>query len=794
MKEQVIQVKTGPAIKNVADLKDNIVALKQQLATLDIGTKEYQDTLVQLQDNQAALRNAMHATTGSMEELMAAAQGANIAFDDQNKLVDAEAVSYNALTRQLGKLRDEWKSTTDSAERANIAERMNAVNDQLKAMDATVGNYQRNVGNYNGAVDHLLNSLGGLGGAAGKAVAPIKGVKTGLDMLGKTPVIAILGLLVGILDKVMQAMKGSEENTQALTAAMSPLQAIGDLVTKMFEGLGKAVVWVVEKFTALTSAIFKNNEAMSERKRLAQEEIELTHQQRDNLIENAKAERDIAELRAKASQKDIYTAKERLAFLEEAGEREAEIAKRAADEARRQYEIIRDRNKLTQSSTQALDEEARAQAAMIKAETDYYKALRTINAGITQARRQEAKDARDAAKAVKDAAQAKAQAEADYLRALLQVTRDGSEEQLAIQNDIAARERDKAKADARQKITDAKDLAKALQLIDMEYALATERNAQDHANKLTAEELRAVANRRDALERGSVEYLQASAQYAKAALDAMTQQMDETDQAFEARLLAGERALAEAELALRDKVEAQDRAILEARLSTLEEGSPEYLAAALELKAYELDTLHRLEGESEDEFRARQAKADKEYLKAKREQFKATLDIMQQAAGSATSILGSLADIMEADSDMSERQAKAAKNIRIAAATIDMLQGAVTAYAAAQSLGVPLGPIIGAANAAAVIAAGTANIAKMRATAVSKSAGGSSAGDAVVPTPAVVSAPAYVPGVAETAIMTGARGEDRLNRMASTQRVYILASDLEAERHASRVQVAETTF
>lgn len=792
-REKIIDIKTGAAVKSVGDLKENIKALKAQLDGLEIGTEEYQQTLLELQDNQAALRNAMQGTAASMEEVTAAASGLNVQFDEQNKLVNAEKVSYNELSRQMAVLRQEWKSTSDAGKRAEIGERINEVNNRLKEMDASVGNYQRNVGNYNGAVDHLLASFGNMGGAAGKAIAPIKGVKTGLDMLGKTPVIAILGLLVGILDKVMQAMKGSEENTQALTAAFSPLQAVGDLVTKMFEALGKAVVWVVDKIGQLTAAIFKNNAAVSERKRLAEEEIALTKQQRENMVENAKAERDIAELRAKASQKDIYTAKERLAFLEEAGRQEAAIAKRAADEARRQYELIRDRNALTQSSTQQLEEQARAEAAMIKAETDYYQKMRSINAGITQARRQEAKEARDAARAVKEAAEAKAQAEQDYLKALLQVTRDGSKEQLDIQNDIAEKERDKAKANAIQKITDAKELNKALELIEKEYQLTRQRNLQEHDNKIAAENLRAVANIRDGLERNSLEWYEENTKYYKAVLDNTKQQMDETDQQFEARKLKAENDLIAANQALAEKQVEHDRNLLQYRMETLEQGSLEYLDAAVQLKQLELDTLHRLEGESEEEFLARKEKMEKEHLDAQRAQWKATLDIIGQGAAATSGILQSLADLYEADGEASEKQAQRAKNLRIAAATIDMLQGAVTAYSAAQSLGVPLGPIMGAANAAAVIAAGMANIAKMRATKVSGEASNTGV-DATAPSvPALVAAPAYMPSVQETAIMTGAEQEQRLNR-AANQRVYILSSDLEADRKSTRVQVAETTF
>lgn len=158
---------------------------------------------------------------------------------------------------------------------------------------------------------------------------------------------------------------------------------------------------------------------------------------------------------------------------------------------------------------------------------------------------------------------------------------------------------------------------------------------------------------------------------------------------------------------------------------------------------------------------------------------------MQSLASATGNILGALADMMESSAEGDKKAANKVKGLRIASATIDMLQGAVTAYSSAQTLGVPLGPIVGAANAAAVTAMGIANIQKIRSTQV----GGS--GTTAAPT---VSAPRVDVGPAQTTVIRGAGEEDRLNRMAGSQRVYILQSDIEAAGHTSKVQVAEASF
>lgn len=884
--EQVLKVSTLEAVKNVTDLKNNISELKRVIngwtevteeggkkvvktfQGLTIGSKEYQQAVQQLNENQAALRNAMHGTAASLDEVREAAKGASkeeIQLDAATgKLVtdnDAALQSYNGLVKTLANLKEEWRATTDETERATLGEKINAVNNKLKELDASVGVYGRNVGSYQNVVDHLGNSFTATAGGAAKMINPIKNATTGLKALSTTPVIAILGLLANVLNKIIGSLKSSEENTQKLTKAMAPFEAIGDALTKMLQAAGAALVAVVGWIGKLTEALIGNNKAAEKRLAIAKAQAELDQAQRETLIKNAEAERDIAELRAKSSDKEQYTATQRLAFLEKAGRLEAEIAARAVADARKHYQIVAARNKLSKSSKEQLQEEAQAYADMVKAETAYYNQVRTINAGITRARREETREARETAKAVKDAATAKISAEKDYLTQLLSIVKTGTESEFKIQNSIARREYELAVANAKQKITDTKELNKALALLQKSFNVQLQKNQQDHDNKVLEEELQSIANRRDALQRGSVEYAQVQKEYAERALDGMRQQMDETDAEFQARKLEAQRTLAEASNALTDAVaketadglkaemaalregsveqlalalelakknlentyqgidesldeynrrrlEAEkavrvaednlsagqidaDRVLLEQRMAGLEEGSIEYLTRALELKQFELDSLHQYEGESNEEFRLRELQAEKEAAEARKDIWKASIAMMQQAAGGVSGILGSIADMYESNTEMSEEEAKKVKNLRIAGATIDMFQGAVTAYAGAQSLGVPLGPIIGAINAAAVIATGMANIAKIRATDINKNSAG---GTATASVPATVQAPTVVPQVQETRTITSASEEDRLNQMASEQRVYILSSDLEADREQTRARVAETTF
>ena len=159
-------------------------------------------------------------------------------------------------------------------------------------------------------------------------------------------------------------------------------------------------------------------------------------------------------------------------------------------------------------------------------------------------------------------------------------------------------------------------------------------------------------------------------------------------------------------------------------------------------------------------------------------------------ADAVSSVLGSVADMYEADEDAGEKNAKKVKALRTAAAVIDTISGAIAAYMnGVKAIAVPPGAgiALGVAQAATVLAAGMANIKKIQATKV-----GSGGGDASVP--ALAAAPAYAPSIAQVHTVTNRSETERLNRMASDSRVYLVYSDLEIANTRQRVRVQETEF
>ena len=170
-------------------------------------------------------------------------------------------------------------------------------------------------------------------------------------------------------------------------------------------------------------------------------------------------------------------------------------------------------------------------------------------------------------------------------------------------------------------------------------------------------------------------------------------------------------------------------------------------------------------------------------------------------AESIGDIFGSIADILEDDiknkvkngeltEEEGEKQFKAVKAFQIAQATIQTISGAIAAFMSCQATyPQPYGAIIGAVQAAAVTAAGVAQIAKIKSTQLG--GGGSSAGS---PTAAPVQT---APEEYQPQYTANATGESEITRLADSihnQRVYVVESDITEAQNRSKVRVTESTW
>ena len=233
----ILKVGTEEAVKSIADLKENVKILKKSLDDLEIGTQEYQDTLDEIKVNQNALKDAMYATSSSMEDVAKSATGAS--------------ESYNSLVHRMAALKEEFRSTNNEVRRLELGQQIKEVNDQLKEMDALQGNFQRNVGNYTESIKDAFKGLAEKTDAFGKSLnlagGGINGFKDSFEAFGKSPAIATFGILVSVALKLADYLKEDETAMAALKKLMEATKPIMDFFKGVLGKISEILSTLIEK-------------------------------------------------------------------------------------------------------------------------------------------------------------------------------------------------------------------------------------------------------------------------------------------------------------------------------------------------------------------------------------------------------------------------------------------------------------------------------------------------------------------------------------------------------------------
>lgn len=343
-----VDVNVQPALKSLKDFKKEIEADAIALAKLDKTSTEYDKAAADLAKKQEQLNEAV----GLAKNANQAAEG-----------------SYAALQKQMTALRKEWRETGDVARRNELGVQINKLNDQLKVMDKSIGVFNRNVGNYTGSVVDAFKQIGGTAG--GQLASGINTANTAFKMLATNPIGAALTLLVPLIMKIVNGLKSSEDNANAAAQAFSGFKVVGDLVTKALQGLGGSISWVGTQFTKLLDKLNIGVEKRKERMEITQAEIELQQKEGAYLVENAKLEEEVSELRAKSVDTESYTAAERRKFLEEAIAKEKQINANELELAQQKYDILQRQAQLTQNDKEMNDKLAEAEANLYRVRKEY---------------------------------------------------------------------------------------------------------------------------------------------------------------------------------------------------------------------------------------------------------------------------------------------------------------------------------------------------------------------------------------------------------------------------------------
>ena len=258
---KIITVDTGDSNTTLKEYRQHIDNIKESMSSLDSTTEEYQSQAQELKDAQDRLNNVLK-------------EGSNVAAHAEG--------SYNQLEATMADLKAQWKATGDEAERVDLGKKILDINNQLKDLDASTGDFSRNIGDYAGAFEEAFNTcldgmssldgpLGELGGNVKDLVPLIKatsqaatkglgGVRKALLSTGVGALVVSVGLLVshwddfrklvGISDEQMEAFKDTAVNT--LKNIISGTVGVGNVIV---QSLLTPIRTVIEAFKGLGNVV-----------------------------------------------------------------------------------------------------------------------------------------------------------------------------------------------------------------------------------------------------------------------------------------------------------------------------------------------------------------------------------------------------------------------------------------------------------------------------------------------------------------------------------------------------------
>lgn len=179
--KKVVSVDLGNTATSLREYKKHIDDLRGSLLQLDETSEDYNKIAQEITTEQNKLNEVMKVGKG---------------------VTDAAEGSYNQLAQTMSELKKQWKATADEAERDQLGKQILDINNQLKELDASTGNYQRNVGDYANAFEtafgKCLDGITSLDGPLGEIGGDVKNMIPIIKNINKTATAGLSGIKKGI--------------------------------------------------------------------------------------------------------------------------------------------------------------------------------------------------------------------------------------------------------------------------------------------------------------------------------------------------------------------------------------------------------------------------------------------------------------------------------------------------------------------------------------------------------------------------------------------------------------------
>lgn len=633
-----IKVDANQAINGIVELNKKIKEQKDRQAELQKQIKELEkaegDHTAEIKQKEAEIVKSKEVTKTYSAEV---SRLSKIVQNDL-KIQKEQMGSMQQLRAQLSNLTREYDELSEaerkSAKGVELKDKINELTDALKENEEATQRYYRNVGNYENAIKNAIGmnskfgqTMQGVAEATSKGVGPaligigvaLKAVGTQLLKLLANPIVALLAAVAAVLIAVANGIKSSEENMAKFKAVTAAFRPILDVITRAFQGLASVILDVVgwigkftggilkylEKAPLVGDAIKKINDESARYIQLEKDKQALINRTRDLEVEASKAERDVAELRTKAKDREMYTDQQRLKFVQDANAIEKRIADEKKAIAVENLRLLKEQAEATENNKEVNDELKRAEAELYRAETEYHNKVRELLEQENTIKNEIAAKEKARTEEARKANEEKIKMQQKYNDALQEAYAETQDMLIEMLQDGVMKEEELERTRYDRQVQAIKD-KQALYAEDttlyQEYALQLELAAQQHAANM--------------------------------------QQIGIDERLRE----ANERALD------------WDNRIAEAKLK-----GEDYKNVTLAMLQDRLDTMYKLQGETDAEFKARQLEAQQEYLDQKKEMAEDEIALERMKVQSIASMAGSISSILEATAGDNKKRLKAAK-------------------------------------------------------------------------------------------------------------------------------------
>ena len=369
-------------------------SLEQILGKTINSTKELREEIKRLQD-ELVKTEAGTAQWDATSQKLVAAQERLTSVTKANKVeTQAAADSIAGMEKQYKNLYNQYKLLTEEERNSpfgkNMAASLEELSTKLNTSKKEVGNFKDNIGRY---TDSAIEAFGKMGISVGGLQGPLKLANGSFKAFNKTlmanPIVWILAALkaiIGVFNKVKEAIMSNEESQMALNEAMSAFQPIIDAVKNGMDKLGQAVVkvigWVADAFrkireigAAMTDFLGITDGANARVKEqnklyqdLARSKNEYVKAQREATKLNASQNAEVRTLLDQAAASTNQ--KEKLELLNQAKEIQNQITERNIALAEENLRILQTEASLTANDAAMNDKLAQAEAAVAQARAE----------------------------------------------------------------------------------------------------------------------------------------------------------------------------------------------------------------------------------------------------------------------------------------------------------------------------------------------------------------------------------------------------------------------------------------